>query len=193
MKPIITFPYCAIGTSLKNNETAEQVLSTVSENPSGVRGENPSILFQDPEFMQTHVSHQQDNTEECHHDSHLPLASQAISNLGDTESFPYMPIRSKISRLEVQAALNLSVNILPFWLCTLPVSCNTIALYWCIRLDVNFDNFMEILIFFGTSLCFTVFIIQSCTWPPVRNFRELFFASQISCPKNLVLLHASNF
>jgi hypothetical protein len=148
MKPIITFPYCAIGTSLKNNETAEQVLSTVSENPSGVRGENPSILFQDPEFMQTHVSHQQDNTEECHHDSHLPLASQAINNRCDTVSFPWMPNRSKISRLEVQAALNLSVNILPFWLCTFPVSCNIIAFYWCTRLDANCENLMVTLNYF---------------------------------------------
>ncbi|XP_046458954.1 uncharacterized protein LOC124205549 [Daphnia pulex] len=137
------------GTSLKIKEiTAEQVLSTVSENPSGVRGENPSILSQDPEFRQLHVSNQVKNTDECHYDSHLPLASQAIRNLGDTESFPWMPTRSKVNRLEVQAALNLSVNILPFWLCTFPVACNTIVVYWCIRLDVNFDILMVTLNFF---------------------------------------------
>jgi hypothetical protein len=44
-------------------------------------------------------------------------------------------MRSKVNRLEVRAALNLSVNILPFWLCTFPLSCDIIALYWrCVRL-----------------------------------------------------------
>ncbi|EFX82895.1 hypothetical protein DAPPUDRAFT_316241 [Daphnia pulex] len=138
----------SVDPSLKNNETAEQLLSTVSENPSVVGGENPSIFFPDAEFTQTHVSHHQDSTDECHRDSHLPLVSQAINNLGDTESFPWMPNRSKVNRLEVQAALNLSVNILPFWLCTFPVACNTIALYWCIRLDAKCDNIMEPLVIF---------------------------------------------
>ncbi|EFX82897.1 hypothetical protein DAPPUDRAFT_101081 [Daphnia pulex] len=134
--------------SLKNNETAEQILSVVSENPSVVGGENPSIFFQDAEFTQTHVSHHQDSTDECHRDSHLPLVSQAINNLGDTESFPWMPNRSKVNRLEVQAALNLSVNILPFWLCAFPVSCNIIVFYWCIRLDANCDSLMVTLNYF---------------------------------------------
>lgn len=52
----------------------------------------------------------------------------AITHL-DTEFFPWMKNRSKISRLEVRAALNMSVNILPFWLCTFPVSCTIIFLY----------------------------------------------------------------
>jgi 5-hydroxytryptamine receptor 1 len=29
----------------------------------------------------------------------------------------------------------MSVNVLPFWLCTFPVSCYAIGLYWCIRLE----------------------------------------------------------
>lgn len=42
---------------------------------------------------------------------------------------------SKLNRLEIRAALNMSVNILPFWLCTFPVSCSVVVLYWCIRLE----------------------------------------------------------
>jgi hypothetical protein len=53
----------------------------------------------------------------------------------DAECFPWMPMRSKVNRLEVRAALNMSVNILPFWLCTFPVSCNVMTLYWCVRLE----------------------------------------------------------
>ncbi|XP_046638193.1 uncharacterized protein LOC124316345 [Daphnia pulicaria] len=116
--------------------TGEQVLKTVSKNPSGVREGNPSIISQDPEIILPAVVHHRMDTDE--RVPHLP--SQSINNLGDTESFPWMPIRSKISRLEVQAALNLSVNILPFWLCTFPVAFNTIVLYWCIRLEVNLDT-----------------------------------------------------
>ena len=29
----------------------------------------------------------------------------------------------------------MSVNVIPFWLCTFPVSIHAIALYWCIRLE----------------------------------------------------------
>ena len=53
----------------------------------------------------------------------------------DSECFPWINRRSKINRLEVQAALNMSVNVLPFWLCTFPVSCYAMGLYWCIRLE----------------------------------------------------------
>ena len=37
--------------------------------------------------------------------------------------------------MEVRAALSMSINVLPFWLCTFPVSCQSIALYWCILLE----------------------------------------------------------
>ena len=53
----------------------------------------------------------------------------------DSECFPWINRRSKINRLEVQAALNMSVNVLPFWLCTFPISCYAMRLYWCIRLE----------------------------------------------------------
>lgn len=44
---------------------------------------------------------------------------------------------SGIQRLEIRTALQLCVNILPFWICTFPLSCCTMALYWCIRLKLN--------------------------------------------------------
>jgi 5-hydroxytryptamine receptor 1 len=123
---------------LESKLTAEQVLSTVSENPSGVREGNPSIISQDPEIILPAVVHYRVDIDERDQHSHLP--SQPINIQDDTESFPWMPNRSKISRLEVQAALNLSVNILPFWLCTFPVACNSIVLYCCIWLNANCDN-----------------------------------------------------
>ena len=41
---------------------------------------------------------------------------------------------NKMNALEIRAAITMSVNILPFWICTFQVTCNAIALYWCIRL-----------------------------------------------------------
>ena len=123
------------------SEIAEQVLFTVPENPSGAAGGNPAILSQDPEFILSPVVHRQGSTVECDRDARPPMMpSQSTRNQNDTECFPWMPIRSKINRLEVQAALNLSVNILPFWLCTFPVACYAIVVYWCIRLDANCDT-----------------------------------------------------
>ena len=44
---------------------------------------------------------------------------------------------NKINALEIRAAITMSVNILPFWVCTFPVTCNAIALYWCVRLEYD--------------------------------------------------------
>ena len=41
--------------------------------------------------------------------------------------------KNKFSRLEIRAAFAMSINILPFWLCTFPVTLNVIAMYWCLR------------------------------------------------------------
>ncbi|XP_046638189.1 uncharacterized protein LOC124316340 isoform X2 [Daphnia pulicaria] len=123
--------------NLESKLTAEQVLFSIAENASGVREGNPSIISQDPEIILPSVVHHQMDTDERDQHSHLPPHS--TNNQDDTESFR-MPGRSKISRLEVQAALNLSVNILPFWLCTLPVACYAIVSYLCIQLDVNLDT-----------------------------------------------------
>lgn len=74
----------------------------------------------------------------------------AIEQL-DTEFFPWMKNRSKISRLEVRAAFNMSVNILPFWLCTFPVSCAIISLYWCIRLEGDCETIQRALPYVWSS------------------------------------------
>ena len=51
-----------------------------------------------------------------------------IDHTDIVECFPWMSGRSKINRMEVRAALSMSINVLPFWLCTFPVSCQSIAL-----------------------------------------------------------------
>jgi hypothetical protein len=64
-------------------------------------------------------------------DSQLPPPS--IDRI-DSNCFPWMQGRSKVSRLELQTTINMSINVLPFWLCTFPISCTSIAIYWCIQL-----------------------------------------------------------
>lgn len=43
--------------------------------------------------------------------------------------FPRLCGRSKFSRLEFRAAFNMSINVLPVWLCTFPVALNAISPY----------------------------------------------------------------
>lgn len=60
---------------------------------------------------------------------------QTVPDISSTDCFPWFHyIRPQINRLDIRAALSMSINILPFWVCTLPVTCNAIALYWCYRL-----------------------------------------------------------
>ncbi|KZS17503.1 Uncharacterized protein APZ42_016373 [Daphnia magna] len=54
----------------------------------------------------------------------------------------WKPAASKANRLEVQAAFSLSVNILPFWLCTFPLSCFSITTIWCTILGGNCGTFL---------------------------------------------------
>ncbi|XP_046454717.1 uncharacterized protein LOC124202411 isoform X2 [Daphnia pulex] len=59
------------------------------------------------------------------------------SQLDDTLCFTWFLNRPKLNRLEIRAAFSMSVNILPFWLCTFPVTVNGIIIYWCIHLQMN--------------------------------------------------------
>ncbi|EFX83638.1 hypothetical protein DAPPUDRAFT_100265 [Daphnia pulex] len=52
-----------------------------------------------------------------------------------TLCFSWFFNRQKLSRLEIRAALSMSINMLPFWLCTFPVTLNGIAVYWCFHLQ----------------------------------------------------------
>jgi hypothetical protein len=131
--------------------TVEQVLSAVPENSSSTRGRNPSILFQD-QLPSSVVRHQMDI--ECDPDSRLPETSQPINNEDNIEWFPWKSNRSKISRLEIQAALNLSVNILPFWLCAFPVACYSITFFWCIRLETTCETIVLTFIYFWDVFLF---------------------------------------
>ena len=52
--------------------------------------------------------------------------------------FPWERINpNKINAYEIRAAITMSINSLPFWVCTFPITCNTIALYWCIRFEYD--------------------------------------------------------
>ena len=59
------------------------------------------------------------------------------NGMADTLCLPWFFNRPKLNRLEIIAALNMSINILPVWLCTFPVTLNAIMIYWCIRLEMN--------------------------------------------------------
>jgi hypothetical protein len=48
----------------------------------------------------------------------------------------FLPL-SGSKNLEIRTALQLSVNILPFWFCTFPLTCVTMALYWCVKFQVE--------------------------------------------------------
>ena len=52
-----------------------------------------------------------------------------------TNFFHWIQDRSKLNRLEIRAALCMLINILPVLLGTFPLTLNSIALYWCIRLQ----------------------------------------------------------
>ena len=57
------------------------------------------------------------------------------SHLDDTLCFSWFTNRPKLNRLEIRAALKMSVNMIPFLLCTFPVTLNSIMIYWCFRLQ----------------------------------------------------------
>jgi hypothetical protein len=57
-----------------------------------------------------------------------------------TQCFAWFHTRPKISRLEIRAALSLSINFLPVWLCTFPVTLNAIAIYWGFRLGTELPD-----------------------------------------------------
>lgn len=68
-----------------------------------------------------------------------------IEDHAGVQCFPalFQP-RDRISRLEISAALNLSINVLPFWVCTFPVTIHAISLYWCVRFGADCTTIVEI-------------------------------------------------
>ena len=63
------------------------------------------------------------------------LQQHLESQMDDPLCFSWFANRSKHNRQEIRAALSLSINMLPFWLCTFPVTLNGILIYWCVRLQ----------------------------------------------------------
>ena len=64
------------------------------------------------------------------------------------------------NRLETRVALHFSVNVLPFWLCTFPLTMAGISICWCIYFQSN---------------CYALF-------PVNRLFKRLFFMHHIYNP-----------
>lgn len=94
-------------------------------------------------------------------------------DVDDAECFPWMPIRrpNKVNRLEIRAALNMSVNILPFWLCTFPVSCNIMALYWCVRLEGDVCDVIDS----GWPYLWNLFMLHTVYNPAMYMFTSFEF------------------
>ncbi|KAK4014412.1 hypothetical protein OUZ56_026935 [Daphnia magna] len=63
--------------------------------------------------------------------------AESEANAAETPCFPWLYNRPKFNRLEIRAAFSMSINVLPVWLCTFPVTVNTIFIYWCIRLETS--------------------------------------------------------
>ena len=65
------------------------------------------------------------------------IANQLDCELNDIDCFSWFFNRPKLDRLEIRAAFSMSINMIPFCFCTLPVTLNAIAIYWCICLQMN--------------------------------------------------------
>lgn len=104
---------------------------------SGGHSFSPPVAAQFPTIrsfpLRPYVNEDDVNAQEENDDPRLPSSKDQTG----TECFAWIPGRPKINRLEVRAALSMSVNVFPFWLCTFPVSCQAIALYWCMRLEAD--------------------------------------------------------
>ncbi len=56
----------------------------------------------------------------------------SVTDLEDAGCFSRKPKGSRIGRMKIQAAHSLFINIVTFWLCTLPISCSVLVTYWCV-------------------------------------------------------------
>lgn len=88
-----------------------------------------SVIYQLIEFCYSYNTLERDVQSQ----NDRPSCDDRLGN----ECFSWIPTRSKVNRLEVRAALTMSANIVPFWLCTFPVSIHALALYWCILLQAD--------------------------------------------------------
>lgn len=56
----------------------------------------------------------------------------------------FSPLRPPNNRLEILAALYMSINTMSFWIFTFPTIFNGIALYWCLQLQANCSTIVKI-------------------------------------------------
>ena len=72
------------------------------------------------------------------------IENQLDCELNDIDRSSWFFNRSKLNRLEIRAALSMSINMIPFCFCTFLVTLNAIAIYWCIRLQMNCSTVFRI-------------------------------------------------
>ena len=98
--------------------------------------------------------------EQSHTQRDLPSSFESEGE----DCFQWLPqLSPKISRLEIRAALNMSINTIPFWICTFPITCNGIALYWCIRFETNCS------VIVGTNPYFRAMFLLHVIYNPVMH------------------------
>ena len=88
------------------------------------------------ERIEMNLLRQQSIEENCEPSSVFPAqpneSNAPAQNVGtQTNCYPWFQSRSKLNRLEIRAALFMLINVLPFLLCTIPLTLNSIVFYWC--------------------------------------------------------------
>ena len=63
----------------------------------------------------------------------------SVTDPEDAGCFSRKPKGSRIGRMKIQAAHSLFINIVTFWLCTLPISCSVLVTYWCVWVKGDCD------------------------------------------------------
>ena len=90
-----------------------------------------------PAVIETETRQERNSIENAADATGNALQQHLESQMDDPLCFSWFANRSKHNRQEIRAALSLSINMLPFWLCTFPVTLNGILIYWCVRLQSN--------------------------------------------------------
>ena len=128
----------------------------------------------------------------------LDSPSAACTSNQKNKCFPWVKIYpNKINALEIRAAITMSLNILPFWVCTFPVTCNAIALYWCVRFESDCSTIFAINPFFRNMFLFHVIYNPLMYMLTSREFRQALsrFIKKISvsyrfcCPTSRTTTH----
>ena len=120
---------------------------------------------------------------------HEDTRQSLSTDLAEAGCFSRANNRSKVNPLEVRSALSMSVNILPFWLSTFPVTCQAMALYWCMLLEANcypliFENSSYLRDLFMTHTIYNPLMYMFTS----AEFRRAFFHIVWKLKKNMCWL-----